>query len=120
MNLRMQLGRTAFKIAADYGRVDCMRLLAERGADMHAPDDVRDNMCTTSDTQLRLFSNICMPFIFMKTQSGETALMAASSNGHIECVRLILDGSANANVEMELSFSTFRLWCAAKWRDIRG
>ena len=42
----MQFGRTAFKIAAEHGDNDCMRLLAARGADMHVPDNVRRTFCT--------------------------------------------------------------------------
>lgn len=59
----MQLGETAFKYAAKYGRIDCMRLLAERGADMHVQDIVRDNVqCNSSIVSfvVFIFSSACI------------------------------------------------------------
>lgn len=37
-----QRGRTALNAAAYFGRIECVRLLLEVGADQDARDDVRD------------------------------------------------------------------------------
>ena len=54
----MQSGRTAFKIAAEHGDNDCMRLLAARGADMHVPDNVRHTFCIIAQYD-KLFDFYC-------------------------------------------------------------
>ena len=36
-------------------------------------------------------------------QYGETALMMASEKGHMECVKILLDGGADVNMQDEVS-----------------
>ena len=42
-------------------------------------------------------------------QNGETALMKASEKGHMECVKVLVDGSADVNVQSKASVISYDL-----------
>ena len=41
--------------------------------------------------------------MYFSLQSGQSALMKASSGGHVECVKLLLDQGADVNVKDNVS-----------------
>ena len=44
----------------------------------------------------------CSVYMYFSLQDGETALMMASREGHVECVKLLLDEGASADLSDEV------------------
>ena len=49
------------------------------------------------------FITSCSVYMYFSLQYRETALMKASSEGHVECVKLLLDKGADVNHKDEVS-----------------
>ncbi len=121
---QIQDGCTALIWAASNGHTDCVRLLVEGGADKDANSSVRHwaHLFTVCFNWSR-FCALCLWFyIFVfsavndrrlrviaaylfQIQDGCTALIWAASNGHTDCVRLLVEGGADKDAK-----STVRHW----------
>ena len=51
----------------------------------------------------------CSVYMYFSLQYGETALMMASSGGHVECVKLLLDNGASADLSDKVSAVTHQV-----------
>ena len=51
----------------------------------------------------------CSVYMYFSLQYGETALMMASSDGHVECIKLLLDKGASADHLDEVSAGSHQL-----------
>ena len=49
------------------------------------------------------FITSCSAYMYFSLQSGESALMKASSEGHVECVKLLLENGADVNHKNEVN-----------------
>ena len=88
-------------IAAELGRIDAMRLLAENGANMHVKNKVRmfSYVLTVYVAIGGSFTNKFFLVYSFRAQYGETALMYVSRNGKIDGMRMILEDGADTNVK---------------------
>ena len=55
---------------------------------------------------------LCNVYVYILSylQSGQTALMKASSGGHVECVKLLLDKSVDVNHQDSVSAVSLSVW----------
>ena len=81
--------------ASQYGNLDRVRSLLDRGADIHAEDDIalRDASSNGHLEVVRLLLDRGADIHAVD----DFALILASSNGHLEVVRLLLDRGANVH-----------------------
>ena len=59
-------------------------------------------------------------WILSYLQSGQTALMKASSEGHVECVKLLLEKGADANHQDGVSAVSLSVWYVLLCNTCRG
>ena len=96
-----QNGITPLLNAIFNGRLECVRLLLDRGADKEAAGQVRsfssldrESACTERAV-LGTVRAGCM-------QDGNTPLLRAQWLGHLDCAKLLLDRGANNNVRCRI------------------
>ena len=78
-------------VAAGAGKTDCVSELLRRGADVHSCDYVRSIFHL-------IFAPLSVNYIdFNLFQEGCTALFYASRNGHVDCMRTLLQSGSRVN-----------------------
>ena len=98
VNMKDIVGRTALINAAEYGRIDCVRLLLKAGSDVNVCTEMNSNY-THDHTALSKAACKGEAEIFdmlleagadvnMKNSLGRTALSYAAKYGKVDCVRL--------------------------------
>jgi ankyrin repeat protein len=92
-------GRTLLMCAATFGRVECMRLLLEKSADVAVTDnDGRMALPKAASfghpqcVQLLLEANADVDQV---DEDGSTGLIWACLEGHLECLRLLIENKAD-------------------------
>jgi ankyrin repeat protein len=99
-------GSTALHAAAQYGRVDCMRLLLENNA-------AKVNVNQQNSTGMTGLHFACMngrmecvrllidsnADVQLQTKDGITGLALAADRGHLECLKLMIDAKADINYQ---------------------
>ena len=115
-------GYTCLQIASKYGCTDAVKLLLQVSAD----PNIQTHRVETSNNLSYLPSNILLqpqlkPFLLLsdfQTMSGCTALMFASTNGHSEIVRLLLNAKAIPDLQTENGVTALYLAIARGYPDI--
>ncbi|KRT84840.1 Ankyrin repeat-containing protein, partial [Oryctes borbonicus] len=98
VNTGDQLGRTPLHYAASNGNSELVQLLLESGADTECKFKYHETRIRKSADNYwkwnRLFMALPPPDIW-----GRTPLHLAAKAGHVEVIRLLVEKSANANVD---------------------
>lgn len=85
----------ALRYSAEYGRLEMVRLLLEKGADIHARDDEALRY-SAMNGHLEVVRLLLEKGANIRAYEDETLRLSAK-NGHIEVVRLLLEKGANIN-----------------------
>ena len=104
VNLQSEGGWTALMIASWKGKVEIVKLLLSRSKSVYT--GMSETL--TRSTNQRLDVNI-------EDESGETALMLASKNGHTEIVKLLLS-RPEIDVNLRNVWVRTALMIASQWR----
>lgn len=93
-------GRTAAILSSHHGRLDCVRSLHQRGADLNVFDGyghhaILHAACEGHADVLNFLLQVNNNYIDYETLHGETALTISSFRGHAECVRVLLTRGAD-------------------------
>jgi ankyrin repeat protein len=116
-NRECEHGISPLMRAAGFGRVECMRLLLEKKADVATT-------CNNGGTALISASyeghSECLRLLIesnadvdCKNEDGDTGLIVAAGNGHAECVSVLIEANADVN-QPGLGGWTWFLWACEK------
>ena len=110
VNEKSYAGQTALMNAADFGRVDMVRLLIENGAIINEKDEKGKTALLHSI--LEGHANVARLLIERganmneKDADGKTLLMQAAFSGHIDIIKLLIEKGADVNEKNQNGFTT--------------
>jgi ankyrin repeat protein len=100
-------GKTALILAAEYGKIDIVNMLLEKGADINKTDAKGKNalMFASSEGHLDVVKLLLTKNININKQTNDnkTALMMACEAGHIDVVKFLIENGADINIIYEIS-----------------
>ena len=114
--LEVKYGETALMRACDNGKVECVKLLLEHGADINAKDE---DDCTALMIVCGAGQVECVKALLKhkgidvnaRDKDDYTALMCACNNGEVECAKFLLEHGADINAISKKGFTALRVAC---------
>lgn len=113
----LESGRGFLHIFCEYGLIECVTLLIEKGADVNIEDVFKETPLHKAAMSgkhecIRILGRLISD-INAGDATGRTALHVAAGNGHVECIWVLLELGANINAVES------RGWTALHYATIR-
>ena len=107
-------GKTLLMIASEYGHLEVVRELCDRGADVNAAMTYGGStslMIASQEGRLEIVRELCErgANVNAATNNGWTSLMSASQNGHLEVVRELCKRGADMNAKSKYGYTALLL-----------